>query len=267
MSLTVTKSTQTPTVPFISSVTPGSPGGVAVWTITITNSTTGPVGPLLVRDPVPPPFFGSPLVPGYGDLLWTVVGVNYELAYPGTLAVGQSTTLTFVLPVLTAPPASYNNTVNVYDSTGTTLLGSSSSSVDFVLSIPAVPLLQVRKYVDSASLTSGGYIKYNIVVTNVGQASFTGTVVLNDIPGLGLQWNGLDGWTLVGSNLTKPLVITALAPGGSVSTSITFNIVSCVNLLLNTIELFSGETRVSRDSVALDFCCEKKSKKYECLKL
>lgn len=128
-------------------------------------------------------------------------------------------------------------------------------------------LLQVRKYVLSGNIQVGGFVTYRIVTTNIGQVTYSGPITLQDTSGLGLQWNGAGGWNVVGSKLEKTYN-TILNPGLSTADDITFSITSCVNLLINSVDLLAGEVIVSRDSVALTQFCENKFKSYgSCLKL
>lgn len=236
------------------------PGGLVVWEIVITNLTAGPVGPFLVRDLIPPAYLGPPVLNAYGSTPWVVNGANYEVTTTTLLALNDTLVLVLALFVTGTPPGPYVNGVGVYDTVGPTLLVSATSDpVTFTPLAPPptlVPLLEVQKYVTSANLNPGGFVAYNVVVTNIGQASYTGALVITDTPGTGLTWNGLDGWVLTAGLPTKNLVSVTLDVGQSQSYTIGFNVgTSCIKTLINSVAIASA-TGVSSDSVALGSCCD-----------
>lgn len=112
-------------------------------------------------------------------------------------------------------------------------------------------LLQVKKNIFS---TTNSSITYFIKATNIGLVNFTGTVVFSDSPGTGLVWNGGDGWTVVGSKLEKVFIGATIAPGTSIGTFLTLNIVPGAKLLINSVDILRDEISISHDSVAISVC-------------
>jgi len=92
-----------------------------------------------------------------------------------------------------------------------------------------VQRLSIDKIVTGGSLVAGGFIAYDIVVTNTGNLPYVGPITVTDIIPPGTVWNQQDGWTQNGTQLSQTLNVSLL-PGESVTLHVSFNIFSVTNL-------------------------------------
>ncbi len=208
LSLTKSVDNTTPTV-----------GDVITFTLSLSNTGTGPATGVVVRDILPSGYTLGVATPSQGTFLapdWTV----------GNVAAGQTVTMTITATVL--PTGNYTNFAQIFTATGVDVnstpgndVGNTSDENDEASSTPSIQIADpgITKTVDNQNPDLNGIISYFITVTNNGPSTATNVVVTDILPpGLTLQTANvtagaitLPTWTLatLAPLATETLTITA----------------------------------------------------------
>lgn len=209
--LSLTKSSNPATITAGSNVT---------YSLTVSNAGPSVATGATISDPLPA---GLRFVSSPSGCTATNGGANVTCP-AGTLAVGASTTLTFIASSPAGATGDITNTATVSATTGdpntannvAAVLSSTSQSADLSLtktSAPAVP-------------QSGGIITYTLTATNNGPSAATAVSVRDDLPaGISFASGSTAGGatcTAVGAVVTCP--VGTLAAGASASITIVGNI-------------------------------------------
>jgi uncharacterized repeat protein (TIGR01451 family) len=171
-----------------------TPGGTAIYVVTLTNAGPSDAASLTVTDTLPAGLTltaNASCVANGAATCGTVTGANGTTSWgttAATLAAGAGNSLVFTAPVAFAPAMTTNplvNTVNVTDvATGGT--GTASDSDTFASQVS----LAVTKTDGSATYTPGGTATYVVTVANSGISTATATTVSDTLPaGLTLSGN------------------------------------------------------------------------------
>lgn len=157
------------TVAKISSASTTSPGGVVVYTVTVTN--TGKVAYTAAN----PASFTDSLVGVLDDAAYNADasnGATYAaptVSWTGALGIGATQTVTYSVTVDT-PDAGDHLLKNAVVPTGG---GGSCADAAACTTTTAVGTYTVAKTASSATSTPGATVTYTIVVTNTGQVAYT----------------------------------------------------------------------------------------------
>jgi uncharacterized repeat protein (TIGR01451 family) len=166
-------------------VTTITPGGTAIYTITVTNTSNSVADGTLIADPIPtgidsfnwtctasggaacPHAAGAGAIhetitnfPGGGELIYTITAVFSASPPAQIINVAQATPPdgSLCAPGNTPPPC-----------TGTAVL-------------PAAPVLEIVKSASSPTILSGGTVTFTVVVTNTTIVSADGATISDPIP-------------------------------------------------------------------------------------
>ncbi len=163
-----------------------TPGGTAVYTVTVTNTGVSDAVNVTVADPLPA---GVTLganatcvasgASGCGIVIGTAGQTSFG-ATGATVVAGAANALVFTAPVAFAPAMSTNPLVNTATATDVAS-GASASGSDSDALVPAIGL-GVTKTDGSATYTPGGTATYTIVVTNGGPSSAANVTVTDALP-------------------------------------------------------------------------------------
>ena len=170
---------------------------VVLWYLTYTNTGNSPLNNVILTENAVPtwvtPILGSPSTPG-----WIGAGLGPFSLNIGTLAPGQTGTAILAVQIDTTVPPGTPTLINTASITGTDLneqihTAEASATVYIISNIVPAAHLDINKIVTAGSLISGGFISYNIVVTNTGNIPYVGPITITDIIPAGTTWNGQDG--------------------------------------------------------------------------
>lgn len=207
---------------------------IVLWNLSYTNTGNSPLNNVvLTEDAVPswvtPMLNSPPSSPG-----WMGVGLGPFTLNIGTLLPGQTGVAILAVQIgLNVPPdvSALNNTASI---TGTDLNEQShttdaSATVYIIPNIVPLQRLSINKVVTAGSLVPGGFIAYDIIVTNTGNVPYVGPITVTDIIPPGTLWNHQDGWIQNGTQLSQTLNVSLL-PGESVTLHVYFTILGDFNL-------------------------------------
>jgi len=151
------------------------PGGVLVWEIVLSNTGNQAAAGLLLHEEVPA---HTTFAPGASDPDWSceaaTAGATCTLEV-GTLPAGSSVTAAFAVVIDESLPPG----VEVVENCAT--VGEMTEGCDLV-SVPAVPDLEVTKDDGGAVVSPGGEVGYEIAFGNAGTQGATGVVLEDELP-------------------------------------------------------------------------------------
>ncbi len=188
------------------------PGGTITYTLTITNTGSGPATGVTITDTLPS--FTSFVsasnggTPSGGSVIWTIA----------SLANGATTTRTLVLQVDSPLPGAVTSVTNAAivgddGATGPDLNPADNSTTELTpisgLSID----LSLTKTDGVVTATPGQTLTYTLTVANLGNTAATGVVLTDTVPANTTFVSASDGGTLSAGIVTWPS--TTLAGGGA----------------------------------------------------
>jgi large repetitive protein len=161
----------------------GSPGSVAVFTLTVTDQGTGVAEAVSLTETVPP---NSSFAAAQSSPDWTCSGITAGAtctASLGTLASGGSASRTFAVTIAKPFPAgatAINNTA----CTATTTAGdpASNNCASATAPVTAAANLALKKTLASGTGTPGANLVFNLTVTNSGNQDSAPTVLQETVP-------------------------------------------------------------------------------------
>jgi uncharacterized repeat protein (TIGR01451 family) len=208
----------------------------ATFTITVSNTGTGPTSATVTAAEMPPSSLTVTALSGTG---WTCVITTMNCTRSDVLAAGSSyPTITVTVSVASNAPATITNTVSISGGGSTGGTGSDTVTVN----PPATPTLTITK-THVGNPTQGGTAMYNITVSNSGAGPSSGTVTATEMPPSSLTVTALSGtgWTCVMTSLNCTRS-DALAAGSSYPT-ITVTVLVATNApatVTNTVSVSGG---------------------------
>jgi uncharacterized repeat protein (TIGR01451 family) len=157
------------------SPTPGVPGTNETYTLKVTNKGPQEAENAVVSDDLPD---GLSFVSGSSSCE-AAAGAKVKCAL-GTLAVGQSVTLTIVAHIAASINAGFVNVADVSSTTPDPDLSNNSDTA--AVPIPPAADLEIIKRASSATVTPGGQVSYTLVVNNNGPNDATDVTVKDPLP-------------------------------------------------------------------------------------
>ena len=209
----------------VSSTTPGS---VVRYTITATNSGQTAYTPAAFDEALAGLLDDASYNADAAATAGSVSFGNGTLSWTGNLPMGATATITYSVTVRN--PATGDRTLAGTVVSGTPFNNCASSSTDTRCSTGVavlIPALSVVTTADVSSTTPGSTVKYTLTVTNTGQTTYTGAVIVADFRGVaddGIQSAGsISAGSLVTSDRTYWTL--TLGPGAS-ATGIVYYLVN-----------------------------------------
>src|SRR5437867_854797 len=176
-----------------------SAGGQASYTITVTNNGPGDAAGVTLTDTVP----NSVAAPG-----WAVGGANAASCAPnpvaggtlltcnfGTVAAGQSRTITLTATTTTANCPVINNSTHVAASNEAAAQQGNNDAGPVPITVNC-PDVTVTKAAAQITISAGDQATYTITVTNNGPGDATGVTLTDTVPGA----VAAPGWAVGGAN-------------------------------------------------------------------
>ncbi len=163
-----------------------TPGGTAVYLVTVTNSGASDALNVTVTDLLPPGLTLTANVSctANGNATCTPVvgsigGTSFSMTN-GVVGAGMGNSLVFTVPVAFAPSMTTNPLLNTATATDIAT-GSAASDTDSNALAPQVSL-SVAKTDNSATYTPGGTATYTVTITNGGLSNATNVTVNDPLP-------------------------------------------------------------------------------------
>jgi uncharacterized repeat protein (TIGR01451 family) len=224
------------------SPSPGVPGSDVTYTLKVTNKGPDTAQDAVVTDPLPD---GLTFVSGSPQCSASTPGeVKCTL---GSLAVGDSVTLTIVAHIADSVTAGFVNTATVSSSTPDPDLSNNSASASTPISLEAD--LEIQKIASLATVTAGGQVSYTLIVSNNGPNDATDVTVTDPLPEQlrAISVQPSQGMCTIGDGVVCNL--GAIANGGSAQILITASVASSASgSLTNTATVTGGQTDPSPDN-------------------
>ncbi len=162
-----------------------TPGDQVVFTITVANTGqtpyTGTVVSTALTDVLDDATFGGEVTASSGVPTYSAP----DLSWTGTLAVGETATITYTVTVRTPDTGNRTMTTTVLaPAAGSTCRADSTDPACTATVTVLIPALSIGKTADAPTTTPGGRVDYTILVTNTGETAYSGAVVTDSLAGL-----------------------------------------------------------------------------------
>jgi len=161
------------------------PGGVAQFTVTVTNSGQTPYVGAAFTDSLSGTLDESTYNGDVSATSGTAVFSSPNVTWSGNLAVGASATVTFSVTTINPDNGGKLLTAMVTSSTvGSNCPAASGDARCGVNVVVLTPALTIVKSSDVSSVLQGGLVHYTIIVTNSGQIPYTGAAFTDSMSGV-----------------------------------------------------------------------------------
>jgi uncharacterized repeat protein (TIGR01451 family) len=206
---------------------------VVRFTITYTNTSSTTVTGINISDPVPAQFTITGSSPSGTVAGNTVSWTNAQLGSGGSLAPGQSFSVT--ITATAAAAGSFTNTATVCPS------GCNAPPVQASTSgLVTGPVLAINKTASTSIVVAPGTMSYVIQYANVGTAAATGVAISDSWTGAGFTLSSFSGTTLTpvcvqsGTTVNCTMTPSTLAAGATGSVTLNFTVTAAAGTYTDT---------------------------------
>ncbi len=204
-------------------------GGIAYYTLTVTNAGPGTATSIVITDPIPS---GLNFNTGISSSSCTQNGSNIQCNI-ASLANGQSTsvTLAFNVPTMTSCVQTIvtNNATVSSATTDPNTSNNTSATIQTTLTCPITNADLAIVKTGTSTVLRGGIATYTLTVTNLGPATATSVVITDPIPS-GLNFNSSLSSSNCSQNGSNILcTVATLTNGQSTTVTLAFNVPTISN--------------------------------------